>query len=130
MRTARTIGIKEDGTEVILHPKSTCITKQLAEWNKIAAAGIPKGYAAVEYQTSDGPVRTLSKATLVSVKEAEARAHDKQKNAEAWHKKQADERAAREKAEAAERQKKIDASNAAKLAARTALLNPTPTITK
>lgn len=129
MRTARTIGIKEDGTEVILHPKTTCITVQLADWNQIAANGIPKGYVAVEYQPSDGPVRVLSRATLVSVKEAEARAEAKQKDAAAWHKKQKDAQEAKEKAETEARQKQIDAANAAKEAAKKAIVSNKPTTT-
>jgi ADP-ribose pyrophosphatase YjhB (NUDIX family) len=123
MRTARTIGIKEDGSEVILHPKSTCITVQLADWNKIAATGIPKGFVAVDYQTSDGAVRTLREDTLVTVKEANARAEQKQKDAAQWHKKQADARAAAEKAEAEERQKLINAANAAKELAKAAIVS-------
>lgn len=129
MRTARTIGIDEGGKETIIHPKSTCITKQLAEWNQIATNGIPKGFVSVEYQTSDGPVRSLSKATLVSVKEAEARAAAKQKDAAAWHKKQKDAQEAKEKAEAAERQKLIDAANAAKEAAKKAIVSNKPSTT-
>ena len=134
MRTARTIGIKEDGSEVILHPKSTCITVQLGDWNKIATTGLPKGFVAVEFQPSDGPTRAFREDTLISVKEAEARAEAKQKEAAAWHKKQADAKAAAEKAEAAERQKRIDAANAAKEEAKKSIIaaqaKPTSTTKK
>lgn len=122
MRTARTIGIKDDGSEAIIHPKSTCITVQLADWNKYATAGIPKGFVAVEYQTSDGSVRTLREDTLITAKEAEARAAQKQKDAAAWHKKQAEAKAAAEKAEDEERQKRIDAANAHKELAKAAIV--------
>lgn len=128
-RSARTIGIKDDGSEVIIHPKATSITTQLADWQKIATTGLPKGFVTVEFQPSDGPVRTFSKGTLVSTKEAEARAEQKQKDAATWHKKQADERAAKEKSEAAERQKLIDAANAAKEAAKKAIVSNKPTTT-
>ena len=123
MRTARTIGIKDDGSEAIIHPKSTCITTQLADWNKYATSGIPKGFVAIEYQTSDGSVRTLREDTLVTVKEAAARAEQKQKDAAAWHKKQADAKATAEKADAEERQKRIDAANAAKEAAKAQIVS-------
>lgn len=129
MRTARTIGIKDDGSEVVIHPKATSITVQLSDWQKIAATGLPKGFVAVEFQPSDGPARTFSKGTLVSTKEAEARAEQKQKDAAAWHKKQSDAQAAKEESEAAERQKLIDAANADKEAKKKAIVSNKPSTT-
>jgi len=122
MRTARTIGIKADGKEEILHPKSTAIQKQLADFNDYAANGIPKGLAAVEFQTSDGRVRTLRDGITSAVKSAEEKAEAKKKSREKWLADQKKAQEAKAKEEAAERQKRIDAANASKEAAKKKLL--------
>lgn len=114
MRTARTIGTKADGSEVILAPSSTPIPEQLEAFQAYAVKGLPKDYVRVEYRTSDGPVRFLTAASLVSVREAEARAQDKLMNRADWLARQAEEKAKADKAEAAERQRKLDAVNAGK----------------
>ena len=127
------IGIKEDGSEVVLHPRTSPIPAQDSDFNKFAGAGLPKGYVAVEYQKSDGPSRTIRVGTLVTLKEAEERAEQNKKDAAAWHKKQADARAAAEKKENAERQARIDAANAAKEKAKAELVaasQPATTKTK
>lgn len=121
MRTARTIGIRDDGSEAIIHPKSVCITVQLAEFNKLPATGLPKGFVAVEFQPSDSPARILRADALASVAEALARAEKKQKHADELTRKQAEAKAAQEKSEAVARQQKIDAANAAKESEKAAL---------
>jgi hypothetical protein len=83
MRTARTIGIKEDGSESVIHPKSTCVTIQEADFQKFAAGRIPSGFVVIEFQKSDGPCRTLRATEMVSLKEAISRAEEKQKAASA-----------------------------------------------
>jgi len=122
MRTARTIGITEKGDEEIIHPKSTPIHKQLGDFQEMASKGISKKFAAVEFQTSDGRVRTLRNGITAGLKEAEERAQDKLANSEKWHKEQAEKRAKADKKEAEETQARITAANAEKEKAKKALL--------
>ena len=129
MRTARTIGIAPDGTEKIIHPATTPIVEQLESFRGFADK-LPKEFDVIAFQPSDGPQRLLRAGINAGLKDAEERAEAKAKHAEKWHKQQADTRAAKEKAEADERQKHIDAANAAKEAAKKSLLAGTkPTIT-
>lgn len=122
MRTARTIGITEKGEEEIIHPKATPIQKQLGAFQEMARTGIPKKYAAVEFQTSDGRVRTLRNGITAGLKDAEARAADKLENRKKWLADQAKKQAEAEKAAAKERQDRIDSANAHKEKAKKALL--------
>lgn len=122
MRTARTIGITEKGDEEIIHPKSTPIQKQLGDFTKMAREGISKKFAAVEFQTSDGRVRTLRNGITAGLKEAEERAKDKLENNEKWQKEQAEKRAKADKKEADDTQARITAANAEKEKAKKALL--------
>ena len=122
MRTARMIGITEKGEEEILHPKSTPIHKQLGDFQEMASKGISKKFAAVEFQTSDGRVRTLRNGITAGLKDAEARAQDKKENADKWLKDQAEKRTSAQKKEADEQQARINAANAEKEKAKKALL--------
>lgn len=122
MRTARTIGITEKGEETIIHPKSTPIQKQLGDFQEMARKGIDKKFAAVEFQTSDGRIRTLRNGISAALKDAEARAADKLKNREKWLKEQAAKREEAEKKAAEERQERINKANAEKEKAKKALL--------
>lgn len=121
MRTARTIGIKKDGSEVVIHPKTVPIDKQLAEFRTLAATGVPKEFVEIEFQASDSRVRSLRNGISAGLKSAEDRANDKVKNREKWladQKKAVAERAA---AKAKEQADRIAAANAAKEAAKKAL---------
>lgn len=121
MRVARTIGVKADGSEVILAASSEPIHEQVAQFNSYAVRGLPKDYVRVDFQTSDGRLRQLSAATLAAIKEAEARANEKLENRDQWLARQAQakaEAAAKEKAEA---QAKLDAVNSTKAALKRSL---------
>lgn len=120
MRTARTIGIKEDGSEVIIHPKKTAIGIQVADFAKMGLEGIPKPFVLVEFQTSDGKLRSVRFGPTAGLKDAHIRADEKLANRQKILEQQAKEREAKAKAEAAERQKRINELNAAKEAAKAA----------
>ena len=122
MRTARTIGITDKGDEEIIHPKATPIQKQLGSFQEMARSGVPKKFAAVEFQTSDGRIRTLRTGISAGLKDAEARASDKLDNRKKWLKEQAEKRATAEKKATEEQQARINAANAEKEKAKKALL--------
>lgn len=122
MRTARTIGITEKGEEEIIHPKATPIQKQLGEFQEMARKGVPKKFSAVEFQTSDGRVRTLRNGISANLKDAEARAADKLENRKKWLQAQADKQAEAFKKAKEDQQTRINAANAEKEKAKKALL--------
>lgn len=120
MRTARTIGIKPDGTEVLIHGSSVPLAKQAGGFREMSVKGIPKDYAEVHFQRSDGVLKRLRNGVNAAVKDAQARIKDKLENSEKWIKQQAEFRNKAVKAAQAERQKQIDAVNAPKEAAKKA----------
>src|SRR5690349_7298891 len=121
MRTARTIGIAEDGKETIIHPKTTPVTKQIADCAKMVADGLPKQFVLVELQTSDGRVKEYRNGISAGVKAAQDRAAVKLRDREKILNQQAEARKKQEAEKAKEAQKRIDAANAQKEAAKKAV---------
>lgn len=71
MRTARTIGINEDGSEVLLADSRIPINEQRQRYAAYFAKGLPAGVVRVDLMTSDGRLKTLSAATLVNRRQIE-----------------------------------------------------------
>ena len=126
MRTARTIGIKADGSEVILADSRQPIHEQSIAFNSYAVEGLPAGVVRVDFQTSDGRARILSAATLVAIKAAEDYVREKVEKRGDWLAKQAAQKAEAEKAAAAVRQAEIDKANQGKAALKRSLFGTKP----
>lgn len=78
MRTARTIGIKSDGSEVLLCDSRTPADVQLAAFRAYPAKGFPDGVVRIDYCTSDGRTRSMSAAALAAVSAAIKQVEEKQ----------------------------------------------------
>ncbi len=122
MRTARTIGIKSDGTEVILASARIPADKQRRDFNNLGG-NFPKDVVEIHY--CEGPFKTRHKDKSANVAkqiaDAEKRAADKLANSRKIQAEQEAkydaERKARAKATADENAKLIAAKEASKAAA-------------